>query len=131
MQLGVKGITATGRAVPVSAIRKCIAAGLPDRVWEKMAFDVNGHTGEKGRKAVRLVAGMIQDGLFPIPIALAGIDTHPTTQIDIEGTDIHISTKAQSLRIQVKCDYRGGEKELGGTGNLYLQTAERNPLKRT
>ncbi len=33
------------------------------------------------------------------------------------------------LHTQVKCDFDGGRKELGGTGNLFLQVKEANPFK--
>ena len=35
----------------------------------------------------------------------------------------------QKGALAVKCDYRGGDLPLG-TGNLFLQKAERNPLKK-
>lgn len=46
--------------------------------------------------------------------------------VQIAGTDIVVCCKK---RIQVKCDSRCGERPLG-TGNLFLQRAERNPLRR-
>lgn len=50
--------------------------------------------------------------------------------IDIKGTDIYVTTVSGKVKIQVKCDFIGGEIEYGGSGYLYLQTAERNPFKR-
>jgi hypothetical protein len=50
--------------------------------------------------------------------------------VQIDGDDIVVLTGANRVHIQVKCDYPGGDKALGGTGNLYLQVAERNPLKK-
>jgi hypothetical protein len=46
--------------------------------------------------------------------------------MQFEGLDIVVATR---VRIQVKLDFRGGERELGGTGNLFLQTAECNPTR--
>ena len=46
--------------------------------------------------------------------------------VQLAGTDMLVFVKK---RVQVKCDYTAGDKPLG-SGNLYLQKAERNPLKR-
>ena len=48
----------------------------------------------------------------------------------LEGDVVTDLLVTASLRIQVKCDYRGGPRELGGSGNLFLQTHECNPLRR-
>ena len=45
--------------------------------------------------------------------------------LQINGVDIVIN---MNTKIQVKCDYRGGPKAYGGTGNLYLQVRECNPF---
>jgi hypothetical protein len=45
--------------------------------------------------------------------------------LQIEGMDIIVNCK---VKIQVKCDFTGGRKPLG-SGNLFLQTAECNPLR--
>ena len=45
--------------------------------------------------------------------------------VQIQGTDILVFSRK---RVQVKCDYRCGDRPLG-TGNVFLQRAERNPLK--
>ncbi len=48
--------------------------------------------------------------------------------MQIRGVDIVVRGQ---WRIQVKCDYDAGRgKDGSGTGNLFLQVAERNPLKR-
>jgi len=47
--------------------------------------------------------------------------------MQISGIDV---TMQDNMKIQVKMDYNGGDKRLGGTGNLYLQTAECNPYRR-
>ena len=40
----------------------------------------------------------------------------------IFGSDL----SAKNIIFQVKCDIKGGHKEGGGSGNLFIQTAERN-----
>jgi hypothetical protein len=95
-----------------------------------MVFDEAADTSDKGRKAVELVAAMIRNGLFPLPYAVGQLDSDPAKDMQINGDDIIVDLGANRVHIQVKCDFRGGDKALGGTGNLYLQVAERNPLKR-
>ena len=89
-------------------------------------FDKDDGLHEKGRKATLLIKGMIRDGMFPMPaIPLEQLDR----ALQIDGEDIVAWISGRRIRIQVKCDYAGGEESLGGTGNLFLQTAELNPLK--
>ena len=88
-------------------------------------------TSEKGRKAVGLIAAMLRRGLLPIPGKVQRLVTDIDKPLQIEGQDIIVEFGAATVRIQVKCDYKGGDKSRGGTGFLYLQTAERNPMKKT
>lgn len=46
--------------------------------------------------------------------------------LQIKGQDLFFDSKT----MEVKCDWPGGPRELGGTGYLFLQTAERNPRKK-
>ena len=71
---------------------------------------------------------MVLNGLLPIP-AIA--DNVREIDVQLLGGDVIIKPNAirkDEIVIQVKCDYDGGERELGGTGNLFLQVAESNPL---
>ena len=88
----------------------------------KINFSPEDSTGAKGDKAVKIVSGLIRRGMFPF--YLEGIEVGDY-DLQIEGLDIIVSMNA---RIQVKCDYRGGPRWHGGTGNLFLQVAECNPL---
>ena len=45
---------------------------------------------------------------------------------DLPNQILGIDLMSGPIKIQVKCDFEGGPKELGGTGNLFLQIAERN-----
>ena len=130
-QAGVTGPTAMGYCVPPFAIRRCVALEVRAEAWEKVAFCDTDDTSEKGKKAVRFVRDMIRFGVFPLPYVIGECDTDLSRTMQINGDDIVVSVGTNQVHIQVKCDYRGGDDALGGTGNLYLQVAERNPLGRT
>lgn len=130
-QRGVDGATALGFCVPPFAIQRCVALQVRFDAWDRIGFSEQDDTSAKGAKAVQFVAGMIRAGIFPLPYALGRIDTDPAKAMQISGDDIVVDLGANRVHIQVKCDYLGGDAALGGTGNLYLQTAERNPLRRT
>jgi hypothetical protein len=128
-QPGVEGPTALGHCVPVWCIRKCVCLQVKPAAWDAIGFSPEDDTSVKGHKAVRLVVGMIQNGLFPLPLT-GSSNASLSPELEIAGEDIRVSVNEQTIAIQVKCDYPGGAVELGGTGNLYLQTAECNPLSK-
>lgn len=117
-------ITATGRLVPPKAIDSCMRTDIPPTILARNMIAETDSTTVKGRKATQIVASMMRDGYFPLPLDPKTIPEGDDVQF--EGVDI---VATADLRIQVKCDYAGGEKELGGTGNLFLQTAECNPYQ--
>lgn len=123
-QDGVQGRTATGWLVPPNDIPACAGISPRSITWAHLDFSEQHSTEHRGREAMRLVVGLIREGMFPFP-------AHPTgdlsLDVDMEGKDIRAHVAAQTRHIQVKCDRRGGAKGLGGTGNLFLQKAERNP----
>jgi hypothetical protein len=86
------------------------------------AIDCHRHesTSEKGKKAICIVQYMLWEGLIPLKLQTAEIDCK---DLQLVGEDIIIN---QRITLQVKCDYRCGAQDRGGTGNLYLQTEERN-----
>jgi len=127
-QAGVAGPTAMGYCVPPFAIRRCVALEVRAEAWDAGGFDETDDTSSKGQKAVRFVAQMILNGLFPLPYALGHLNDDPDRAMQIRGDDIIVDLGPNRVHIQVKCDFRGGDLTLGGTGNLYLQVAERNPL---
>ena len=120
-QPGVSFPTAKGKLVPpddIPDIRPIRWDGYP---WWKY-FDENDSTEKKGKRAVLVVASIMRLGLFPLWFDAEEIKD---IDVDIKGTDMIVWGK---WRIQVKCDFRAGPKKLGGTGNLFIQTKECNPL---
>lgn len=114
-------VTAIGYTIPVEDIPDVITVNIPpallhdDDLYSK-------DTGTKGTAAERLALTMIRRGWFP-PETFVGLidDEH----IQIDGADIHIE-----ILIQVKCDAPGGPRKNGGTGNVFIQIAERNPFNK-
>jgi len=127
-QIDIETPTARGYLVPPMDIPGCVALSLAGRVWEHLGFSEQMSLSAKGTAATRLVRQMIRCGLFPLPVPadeIADID------LQISGADIIIhppALRGRDVIVQVKCDYPGGEKELGGTGNLFLQVSECNPF---
>lgn len=129
-QAGIAIPTAMGYLVPPFDIKRCVALSLNGDVWDSLGFQRIQTTTIKGQKAVRLIVEMLKQGLFPIPVQAYEITDR---DLQIKGADVVIkagTVTKDDIIIQVKCDFDGGEKELGGTGNLYLQVAECNPLRR-
>jgi hypothetical protein len=119
---GRRVCTAKGYVIPIGSIRNIRCIHVPTWVWERYDPKNGGSPSSKGRAAAEFVQWTMENGFFPIPFVL----TEATYVEQLEGIDIVI--KGES-RVQVKCDYRGGHKGRGGTGNLFLQIAECNPLK--
>ena len=121
-QDGVAGATAEGWLVKVEWITDLRRVKFYS--WEGWKdFHERLSTRQKGVLAVRCVIEAMKRGRFPFWLD-ASEDERETVQIT--GTDILVFCKK---RVQVKGDYRGGDSP-PGTGNLFLQKAERNPLKR-
>lgn len=110
-------ITARGYPVPWHDIKGIRRIEIPDSIWKKASIQETDGLGEKGRKAVRVVCWMLNNGLFPLSASHEVIED---AEMQVSGLDIVVKTRA---RIQVKCDYAAGK-----TGNLYLQVAECNPF---
>ena len=115
-------ITATGYLVPPHLIKKIEERSIPDPWLEKICFLKEAPTTEKGIKAVIIVQGLLKKGMFPFEMEGIEIKDH---EMQVMGVDIVVNFSA---KIQVKCDYEGGNGN-GGTGNLFLQTSECNPFK--
>lgn len=121
-QQGTDEITANGLLVPVDDIPDLRILKYNSFEWWK-DFSKKMSTSERGKQAVVVVNRIIKIGRFPLwcdPIIIEDV------KIDISGTDMLVVGK---WKIQVKCDYDAGYKKDGGTGNLYIQTHERNPFK--
>lgn len=121
-QPGVDFATALGYVGPWNSIQRIRRIRYP-LLWV-MDYCDKLSTSDKGMIAVRIIQKLLRIGRFPL---WTESEVCRDKDIDISGTDITVKGK---WRIQVKCDARCGEKELGGTGNIYLQTHECNPFKR-
>jgi len=123
-QPGIAGRTAAGYLVPwrdIPDIRRIRWTSEP--WWER--FSENQTTSEKGASAVSVAQDLLRIGRMPLWTSVAG--ESQSSHLQIKGTDILLWGR---WKIQVKCDWKAGDKgELGvGSGNLFLQIAERNPL---
>lgn len=126
-QPGFEGRTAEGYKVPPDGIAFCAEIRVRDSVWNAVNIKKDDSTTEKGAKAVKIVRSMLKHGLCPIPTPNQEVLSH---EMQINGTDILVRKGTrQEVKIQVKCDFTGGRRDIGGSGNLYLQTAEINPLR--
>ena len=120
-QSGTKGRTAEGWLVKTEWINDLRRLKFFTwNLWDSFRDDMS--TSKKGELAVQCVVNSIKMGRFPFWLDTTEDDRQ---NIQIKGTDILVFCRK---RIQVKCDYRGGETPLG-TGNLFLQKSERNPFK--
>lgn len=121
-QNGCDKITAEGFIVPYDRpyIRPVMWVSKP--WWER--FCINDDTTTKGSKAVEVVMELMQIGRFPFWVMPEKVTD---IKIDISGRDI---TVAGRWKTQVKCDFTAGPREQGCTGNLFVQFAECNPLKK-
>ena len=119
-QPGYRGRTFRGVTVPwrsVEGIKR-----ITHNNWSEWGrFSPSLDTSQKGKLAVEFVQCVLKGGAFPFWITA---EEDNRREIQISGTDLIVDSK---IRIQVKCDYEAGE---GGTGNLFLQTAECNPFKK-
>lgn len=125
-QPGVNYSTAKGYLVPPEDIPDLRIIRWSSQPWWE-SFNERDTTSAKGAKAVAVVEQLLRAGRFPLWLAHA--KESGCLEVQYGGTDILVVGK---WRIQVKCDYRAGRGADGcGSGNLFLQTAERNPLRRT
>jgi hypothetical protein len=125
-QPGVSYATGEGKLVPVEAINGMREARIPEIFIRKYPIGRNDDTSIKGQKAEAIIKAMIRKGRFPFPKNYEAIDPN-RVEFQKKGIDI-IVIKPQEITVQVKCDYLGGDKILGGTGNLFIQEKELNPL---
>ena len=123
-QSGVVGITGWGRKVPIAEVPDLRI--IHSRMYPWHTFPpITANTSEKGAAAVAVVCAAIGAGRFPLWLRAS---ESKDTAIQLDGTDIVLCCRQ---RIQVKCDWKAARREQGGYGNLFIQTAERNPLGRT
>lgn len=119
-------VTAQGYAVPANDVPGCQVVTIPDPWLNHLRFSNDDSTSIKGEKAIKVVKGLLKTGRFPLlPIDVSEVDDE---QMQISGTDIKVSLSVD-VKIQVKCDYRGGNGPYSCTGNLFLQVTECNPYR--
>lgn len=123
MQPGYSKITGSGILVPPEFIDGLIR--LYFKSWTGWAFySPDMSTTQKGNWAVTCVKDLMKIGRFPFFIDAYNKDRQSISiEEDKNGTDILVCL---DKRIQVKCDYPAAK-----TGNLFLQTHEINPYKKT
>lgn len=119
-------VTGVGYLVPPGDIGGCISVEIPDDIFRQADFpkdqyDKKTTTSDKGNKAVLVATAMLTMGLFPITLKIEEVKAKT---MQIKGLDIIVKTE---IKIQVKCDWRAGHREFGGTGNLFIQMEECNP----
>ena len=117
-QPGVSYPTARGFVIPWNDIPFIVPvnAEIPILIQKFKEID---STTVKGKKATNEVAWLLRRGWFPL---MGAVPKEPTEmEAQVKGIDLIVSG---IWKIQVKCDWKAGE---GGSGNLYLQIAERNP----
>ena len=117
-QRGISTPTAMGYTIPWYEIPGIVPVGCRS-IIEAQKFSEFDNTTVKGQKASKVVEHLIRAGWFPLPAMPIACED---VRIQHSGIDLIVQG---SWRIQVKCDYNAGEN---GTGNLYLQIAERNPF---
>jgi hypothetical protein len=117
-------ITAAGVLVPPADIPGIIAVPIPDGWlnYPSLAIEPFDSTSKKGDRAALIVYGLLKTDRFPL--FLSASDMVSDHRLQIDGCDLRAS-----VHIQVKCDYVGGEVSRGGSGFLFIQTAERNANK--
>lgn len=120
-QRGVEGPTAVGWLVPVEEIVDLRRVKFSSwEGWTQLRGNLS--TSRKGQLAVTCVIGAMKRGRFPFWLDATEDERQ---HVQLLGTDLLVFCKK---KVQVKCDFYSGDKP-HGTGNLYFQRAERNPLK--
>ena len=109
-------VTAKGYLIPPDDIRGCAVREIPKDLLADNVFLPDDDEGERGKKA----EGLVFDWLM-----LLGHEVDVETDIDKQRDGIDLWCNGEA--IQVKCDWRAGSRERGGTGNLFIQVAECNP----
>ncbi len=116
--------TAGGYLVPPRKISDCVWKQIPSTILGESTIRDSMTTSQKGEAAQSIVIKCLRVGAFPNPlVSVARIDDKG---LQIRGVDLIVTQKA---KIEVKCDFKGGHKKFGGTGNLFLQVCESNPNK--
>ncbi len=118
-------VTAAGFLVPPAIIRRVRAHKIDKSIPRPHRREPNS---VKARAAEALASKMIQEGT----IYIASISDNPTVEFvedkreQSRGVDFIVDSE---VVVQVKCDYSGGHKSMGGTGSLFVEDFECNPYQ--
>lgn len=121
-QPGVAFATGKGWTVPIGHIQPQFVMTSDVFPWEDWTHHLM-DCGQKGDMAVICVKAAILANKFPLWVCA---HVNGDKELDIRGTDIFVSAKRH---IQVKYDALSYPRDEGGTGNLFIQSHECNPLK--
>lgn len=123
-QSWVDGATGEGHPVPITDVPDLRTLNFESWNWDSFPF--NGSESAKGAAAVNIVVNLLRLGRFPLWISASNDERE---SVQVKGTDVVVFAKQL---IQVKCDLKAGLKKhsLRCTGNLFIQTRERNPLRK-
>jgi len=113
--------TAKGYPVPWNHFAGIRFYDIPDDLLRTHGKLEKASTSQKGGWAEQVFQKMCEHGLIDHDTTSATVDD---LDRQIRGIDVEV----QAPTYQVKYDGPGGHKEFGGTGNLFLQTQECNPL---
>lgn len=120
--------TARGRIVPYDNIPNICFVEIPMNILMGNWCEQKDDETKKGKCALTIVRMMIENGELqrgcPQFFGLMSQDVNDL-DMQIKGTDIIVTANCPT--IQVKCDWKAGPKDAGGTGNLYIQAQECNP----
>lgn len=117
-------LTARGYVVPWDDIPNIAEHVVDDSVWDVACFQTDMTTTEKGEAAALVAQAFFQTGKIRfVPV----VEVVQDYSRQLAGQDLVIRIMR---RVQVKCDYNGGRRDRGGTGNLFIQTEEANPFSR-
>jgi len=120
-------ITAKGKLVPPCDIADLVSIEIP-AAWRTRALAYEKQDeGKKGQVAVEIMKHILKSGLLPSKFLTFVPQEITDEMLQVQGLDIIITA---TTKMQVKCDWRAGDKASGGTGNLYLQTHECNPYQK-
>jgi hypothetical protein len=115
--------TANGKLVPPDKIKDIRRVYIADDIYNKHYVGPNADETAKGQAAEAIVEEVLFRHKPGELFAIRPVKTH---REQLAGCDVCYFGET----IQVKCDYRGGDSHLGGTGNLYIQLEERNPHRK-
>jgi hypothetical protein len=121
-QPGCPSPTSQGVVVPWQELAECKEVLIPPGMIQAANCRRSDHTSTKGYWATVIVSLMQTCGMIPIEMSPVIVNDKA---LQIRGVDLQM----KPISIQIKCDFCCGSRDRRGTGNIYLETHERNPFK--